>query len=63
MKYTLYRISDQFHVRYKPVLRNGKPITFKTQKEGDKWLLLNPIKTTAKHPVTFEIRRTIKNNW
>lgn len=60
MKYTIYRIRDKHYIDYKPILRNGKPVQFRTQAEGEKWLEANPPKSSAQHKPTFEVRRTIK---
>ena len=57
-KYTVYRIPNSSFIAYKPVIRNGKPISFNTRKEAEEWLQKNPPKTVS--GATFEVRRTIK---
>ena len=57
--YTVYRVSNPFNVHYKPVIRKGQPVSFKTKKEAQKWLDENPPKTVAN--AKFEVRRTIKS--
>jgi hypothetical protein len=61
--WTVYRVENENAcggARYKPVLRSGKPVTFKKKPMAEKWLVENPPKTTAKPAPTFEVRRTIK---
>jgi hypothetical protein len=59
--FTVYRVPCQFYVSYKPVVRNGKPVTFKRKADAEQWLIDNPPKSTAKPAPTFEVRRTIKS--
>lgn len=58
--FTVYRVPHPFYVTYKPVIRKGKPVTFKLKVDAEKWLLENPYKGTARPAPTFEVRRTIK---
>jgi hypothetical protein len=61
LKYGVYRIRDQFYVSYTPVVRDGNPVQFKTEKEAETWLNMNPPKSTAQNKPTFEVRRIIKD--
>lgn len=60
LKYGVYRISNSFYVNYTPVIRDGKPVQFKTEKEANTWLKENPPKSTARIKPTFVVRRIIK---
>jgi len=58
--FTVYRVTNQFYVTYKPVIRNGKPVTYKSKALAEMWLEMHPPKSTSTPPATFEVRRTIK---
>ena len=62
MKYQAYRVTNAYGPygpHYKPLIRNGEPVRFKTKVEGDNWLEEN--KPTSKvFDTTFEVRRIIK---
>jgi hypothetical protein len=58
--FTVYRVPNSSYVTYKPVVRKGKPVTFKLKVDAENWLLANPYKGTARPAPTFEVRRTIK---
>ena len=49
--YTIYRTYNGLRYgscdTYTPVRRGGKPVTFKTKREAEKWIEDNPVKTTA----------------
>ena len=60
MKYAIYR-SNPFLAggAYRPVRRNGKPVTFATKPEGYAWLAANKPTSADKH-TSFEVRKFIK---
>ena len=59
--YTVYRVTNpNSYASYKPLIRKGKPVTFKLEADAEKWLEVNPPKSTARPVSTFEVRRTIK---
>lgn len=64
MTYTVYRVRTNimFHFdTYKPVIRNGKPVTFELEADADQWLIDNPPKSNAEILPEFEVRETIKS--
>jgi len=60
MTYAIYR-SNPFLAggAYRPVLRNGEPVTFATKNEGRAWLNANKPTSADKH-TTFEVRKLIQ---
>lgn len=58
MKFAIYRQRD-FQAQPRAVLRNGKPVTFKTKKAAEAWLAESNL--TSKVPsAVFYVRRFIK---
>lgn len=49
---------------FKPVMRNGKIISFKNKKEGEDWLRKNQTQLVSSvYGTKFEIRKLIKDNF
>ena len=46
--FTVYRVPNPTYVTYKPVIRKGKPVTFKLKADAEQWLVENPYTGTAR---------------